>query len=108
MSFPKTQTEMLQQGYVRYEYSRCKGCYASIEWWTTPMGERIPMDPMTHPNDRAVSHFATCTHQHLFRKPPQTVRRVPKPNAEPQPMLFGETPTTQAEDYDGQSRQRKR
>jgi hypothetical protein len=107
MSFPKTLTEMEEQGYRRAEYSRCKGCYAAMEWWTTPMGGRIPMDPMGHPDSAAISHFATCSHHHMFRKPPQPVRRVPKPDAQPQPMLF-EDNRTQAEDYDGAAHRRKR
>jgi hypothetical protein len=105
MAFPKTMADMERQGYRRIEYSRCKGCFDSIEWWQTPMGERIPMDPMAVRDSAAITHFSTCKQVDLFRKPPQPVRRVPKPNAVPQPMLFSE-PITQAEDYDGQTRQR--
>jgi hypothetical protein len=107
MSFPKTMADMERQGYRRAEYSRCRGCYDSIEWWSTPMGQRIPMDPMATRESAAVSHFSTCKQVDLFRKPPQPVRRVPKPDAKPQPMLFSEV-ITQAEDYDGHRQQRKK
>ena len=55
-------------GWKRNNYSRCSGCRAPVEWWTTPKGSRMPMDPMPDPWSAVVSHFATCPHAGLFRK----------------------------------------
>jgi hypothetical protein len=69
MTFPATLAAMEEAGYRRNNYSRCKGCLAPIEWWTTPTRSRIPMEPMPLPDSLAVSHWARCPHEKDFRRP---------------------------------------
>jgi hypothetical protein len=71
MPFPKDREAMEKQGYRREFYSRCRGCHAAMEWWYSPAGKRLPMDPMEHPDTPAISHFATCPEAQKFRKEPQ-------------------------------------
>lgn len=68
MSFPRTRAEMETAGYSLNEYTRCKGCMRLMEFWNTPDGKRIPMDPMDQPESAATSHFATCPEAHRFRR----------------------------------------
>jgi hypothetical protein len=70
MPFPETREAMEDAGYKRGCYSRCRGCKRPMEWWTTPTGKRIPMDPMDHPDSAAISHFATCPEAGRFKKEP--------------------------------------
>ena len=89
MSLPATQAEMFAKGYARANYSRCSGCKAAIEWWRTPKGIRIPMDPMAMPSSPAVSHFATCTKVEQFRKGPQPcTASQTSTSPDSQPSLF--------------------
>jgi hypothetical protein len=68
MSFPATRAEMEAAGYSLNEYTRCKGCQRLMEFWNTPQGRRIPMNPMTDPESPAVSHFTDCPKAGEFRK----------------------------------------
>jgi hypothetical protein len=70
MPFPATLAALEAAGYTRMVYTRCSGCGAAMEFWRTPGGKRIPMNPMSSPEAEAVSHFATCTSAAKFRKPP--------------------------------------
>jgi len=67
MAFPKNADEMTAQGYRLDNASVCRGCGAEIEWWTTPKGKPIPMDPMVRGSSKAVSHWATCPEAPSFR-----------------------------------------
>jgi hypothetical protein len=77
MPFPATLAELEAAGYTRSSYTRCAGCKAPMENWRTPAGKTIPMNPMVNPEDKAVSHFATCPKAAEFRK------RKPKKEAAP-------------------------
>lgn len=68
MAFPKTLDEMKRAGYTFQNCATCGGCGQDIEWWITPLGKKIPMDPMNRGVSQAVSHFATCTEAERFRK----------------------------------------
>lgn len=68
MPFPATREAMEAEGYLRGCYSRCRGCNRPMEFWRTPAGKMIPMDPMDQPDSEAVSHFATCPNATQFRK----------------------------------------
>lgn len=68
MAFPATRKEMEDQGYKCMTYTRCRGCDASMEFWHTPKGGTIPMDPMPLVESPAVSHYATCPNARRFRK----------------------------------------
>lgn len=63
MSFPKTDTELNQRGYKFKSKGRCTGedCGAEIEWWETPKGKMIPLDPGT-----LEPHWATCPNADNF------------------------------------------
>lgn len=74
---------------------KCEGCKKEIVWAVTADGKRVPLDPEPHVymiegqgeagyrarrvNGNAekavgqamVSHFATCSHAHLFRRQEQ-------------------------------------
>ena len=68
MPFPKTKVEMAEQGYKPTPGpATCRGCQKPIEFWLTPQGKNIPMDPMPAEDSPATSHFATCPVAHKFR-----------------------------------------
>jgi hypothetical protein len=66
MPFPKTCKEMIDAGFRRDNYARCRGCSAGIEWWISPDEKRIPMDHMKYLDSPAVNHFVTCPARELF------------------------------------------
>ena len=68
MSFPYNYSEMKTQGYAFLSMDSCRGCGRAIEFWRTPAGKSIPMDPMDQPDSPAISHFATCTKASQFRR----------------------------------------
>jgi hypothetical protein len=67
MPFPKTADELKAAGYAFDNDATCRGCGADIEWWITPRGSKLPMDPMPRGTSEAVSHFATCPDAPTFR-----------------------------------------
>ena len=68
MSFPQTFDEMKPRGYKFDNDAECRGCGDAIEWWTTPNGKKIPMNPMTSGASPAVAHWSTCSDAPDFRK----------------------------------------
>ena len=74
--FPKNSTAMRFHGYTKSGEGRCRACGASLEWWLSPAGHRMPMNPMPDLLTPAVSHFATCPEAGRFRnaKPSSKVR----------------------------------
>ena len=68
MAFPQTFDEMKARGYQFDNDAICRGCGDDIEWWITPTGKKIPMNPMTSRSSQAVAHWATCTEQDTFRR----------------------------------------
>jgi len=68
MAFPKTLDEMNAVGYKFDNHATCRGCGADIEWWITPRGSKLPMDPMERGSSEAVSHFATCPESDSFKR----------------------------------------
>lgn len=67
MPFPKTADEMKAQGYTFSDDGTCKGCGDDIEWWKTPQGKNIPMNPMPRGTNEAIAHWSTCTERDSFR-----------------------------------------
>jgi hypothetical protein len=67
MSFPRTLDEMKSNGYRFDNDAVCRGCGDDIEWWITPNGKKIPMNPMPRGISEATAHWATCTEQASFR-----------------------------------------
>jgi hypothetical protein len=70
MPFPATRKEMEEQGYRCKSYTRCRGCNDSMEFWSTPKGGSIPMNPMPYADSPAVSHYVNCPKAKAFRKRP--------------------------------------
>jgi hypothetical protein len=68
MAFPANSTEMKNSGYVFDNDATCRGCGDDIEWWITPKGSKIPMNPMDSASTPAISHFTTCSDVESFRK----------------------------------------
>ena len=68
MPFPKTQDEMRSAGYIFENDAVCRGCGEDIEWYTTPTGKKIPMNPMDKGTAEAVPHWATCPDHSSFRR----------------------------------------
>lgn len=55
-------------GYVFLNHATCLGCGADLEWWTTPKGSKMPMNPMDRGTSPAITHFSTCPEAGSFRK----------------------------------------
>ncbi len=68
MAFPQTLNELVPSGYKFSNHATCKGCGEDLEWWTTPTGRKIPMNPMSKGSDKAEAHWSTCTEQDSFRR----------------------------------------
>lgn len=68
MAFPKTLDELKPAGYTFTGEGRCKGCGEEIEWWKTPSGKNLPLNPMERGISEAVAHWATCPDAARFRK----------------------------------------
>jgi hypothetical protein len=66
MPFPETIEALAAAGYKFSNDARCRGCGASVEWWDTPNGKKIPMDVDADGNCEA--HWATCPKAKDFRK----------------------------------------
>lgn len=68
MAFPKTFDDMKPAGYTFDNDAVCRGCGDEIEWWITPTGKKLPMNPMSSGSTPAISHFTTCSDVGSFRK----------------------------------------
>jgi hypothetical protein len=66
MPFPETTTELVNAGYRFDNGANCRGCGASVEWWITPKGKRMPMDVDADGN--CEPHWSTCPNAKEFRK----------------------------------------
>ncbi len=62
--FPKTETELKEQGYEFNGTGKCRACQAAIAWYRTPKGKSIPLDEGT-----LEPHWSTCSDPELFRDP---------------------------------------
>ena len=68
MTFPKNRAQMLTAGYKPQPSGECRACHKVIEFWQTPAGKQIPMDPMETDDSLAITHFATCPFAASLRK----------------------------------------
>lgn len=68
MAFPANRVEMVERGYSLFERTTCRGCSVPMEFWNTPNGHKMPMNPMPDDHTAAVSHYATCPDANSFRK----------------------------------------
>jgi len=67
MPFPKTMDELKAAGYQFSGHAACKGCGEDIEWWKTPLGKSLPMNPMDRGSAEAIAHWTTCSEADSFR-----------------------------------------
>lgn len=67
MAFPTTLEELIAAGYGFKNHGTCRGCGADLEWWRSPRGRSMPMNPMHAGGDQAVAHWATCPQAESFR-----------------------------------------
>jgi hypothetical protein len=58
MPFPDNIADLKAAGYVFDNDSHCRSCGASIEWWITPKGKKMPMDVQL--DGSCESHWANC------------------------------------------------
>jgi hypothetical protein len=65
-----TKRTIEESGYTFSNKGQCIGCHAPIDWYWTPDGKKMPMDPMNDQDSPAISHFATCPEAGRFRKKP--------------------------------------
>jgi len=63
MAFPQTENDLVAAGYRFDNHARCRGCGAEIEWWITPRGKKMPLDPGT-----MAPHWGTCPKAKDFKK----------------------------------------
>jgi hypothetical protein len=68
MAFPRTFDEMKLARYIFDNDATCRGCGDAIEWWITPNGKKMPMNPMTSGSSPAVPHWSTCSDAPMFSK----------------------------------------
>lgn len=68
MGFPKTLNELKAAAYKFSNDANCKGCVDEIEWWQTPTGRKLPMNPMSTETSPAVTHWATCSDAPLLMR----------------------------------------
>ena len=65
MPFPKTESELAEQGYQFESFGCCssRACNAQIAWYRTPKDKRIPLNRET-----LEPHWSTCPNASAFRK----------------------------------------
>jgi hypothetical protein len=70
MAFPKTRAELVEQGYTFQSRGECAGrnCKSQLEWWTTPAGKSMPLDPMDEDGSPVTTHFYTCPDGAEFKR----------------------------------------
>jgi len=75
MAFPKTKEQLVALGYKMQRQSVCRGpkCARMIEWWLTPRGKNMPLDP-----DTCQPHWTTCPDMESFRRANELPQRGKK------------------------------
>ncbi len=60
----QSREELEAAGYRFLNTSRCAGkdCRAEIDWYETPKGKKMPLDP-----DTLETHWASCKNREMFR-----------------------------------------
>lgn len=70
MPFPKTREALQENGYVFSHTKTCEACEVTIEMWTTPKNNLMPLDFKKTEHDVEVCepHFATCKKPELYSR----------------------------------------
>ncbi len=63
MAFPRTDKDLVAQGYEFEDKAKCRSCGAEIEFWRTSKGKHIQLDAGT-----LEPHWSTCLAAKDFRK----------------------------------------
>jgi hypothetical protein len=60
-----TNEQLKAEGYIFDNTNQCSGmtCRKIIEWWWTPTGKKLCLDPGTH-----IPHWGTCSDAKSFKK----------------------------------------
>jgi hypothetical protein len=63
---PSTAADFVAAGYTYINTTRCKAakCGAEIEWWRTPNGKKLALDPVTF----EPHYWSTCPSPDEFRQ----------------------------------------
>ena len=68
MPIPRNFAELKAKGYSFVDHGRCDACDQPVEWWRTPQGRQIPMNPMPLAASQARGHWGTCSKVALPKK----------------------------------------
>lgn len=60
MVFPANITALRSAGYQFLDFGICDGCNSIVEWWRTPKGRQIPINPMHAETSPARPHWVIC------------------------------------------------
>lgn len=63
MAIPTTREGLIDAIYVYNGDGKCRGCGATVEWWETPKGKKMPFDEK---NGRYTPHWGTCPERGQF------------------------------------------
>lgn len=87
---PATREELNRAGW-RHSVSRdCKLCHSPLEFWITPNGKLMPLDPILDGNKWLLaSHWATCVFADSFRAKKDLAKKKTEPAPAKPGNLFG-------------------
>lgn len=69
MPIPNRRDDLQSFGYSFSNLSRCRGCNAEIEWWSTPAGNKMPFTVTRADGvDVLIPHWSNCPKADQFRK----------------------------------------
>lgn len=68
MPFSANANGMRLANYRFSDHGVCVICQAEIEWWLTPQGRNIPMNPMPTEDTPAIGHWVTCDDFDKYRE----------------------------------------
>jgi hypothetical protein len=63
MALPNKSEDLKGNGYTFLNDGVCSYCGSDIEWYETPYGTNIPLDPMPEGRSPVRHHRSTCTGQ---------------------------------------------
>lgn len=79
MAIPDKKEDLEAMGYMFDNEAKCRGCGATIEWWITPRGKKMPMSVREVKDDQKgvfapverfarIPHWTDCPNAADFRK----------------------------------------
>jgi hypothetical protein len=67
IKWPATHDELVLAGWKFQKQTLCRACPVVIQWFYSPNGNPSPLE--LTPEDKYISHFATCPNAKDFRRP---------------------------------------